>query len=286
MSDSPFIFDVTVENFAEVVLQGSMERPVLVDFWADWCNPCKMLMPILSKLADEYAGQFILAKVNSDEQQALAQQFGVRSLPTVKLFSQGQPVDEFMGAIPEGQIRDFIGKHLVRPSDQYLANAAILLEQGNPTEAIQHLAEAIKVDPQRPEPRIELAKVYVEMGHNDEAEEVLKTLSKEDQDREEVVALLSRIQFTKEAGDLPDEASLLASIETDENDLEARYQLATLKMAQNDYETAMEQLLTIMQKDRTFKDDVGRTTLLKIFDMLGQDQRVKRYRSKMFALLH
>lgn len=286
MSDSPFIFDVTVENFSDVVIQGSMERPVLVDFWADWCNPCQALMPVLAKLAEEYNGQFILAKVNSDEQQAIAQQLGVRSLPTVKVFVKGQPVNEFTGALPENQVRRFIDEHLVHGSDQYLANAAALLEQGNQPEAIKQLIEGIQIDSERPELRIELAKIYVAMGHNTEAEEVLKTLSEADQDSETVVALLARIQFAKEAGDLPDEATLLAAIETNGEDLEARYQLATLKMTQNDYEPAMEQLLFIMSKDRTFKDDIGRTTLLKVFDMLGQDQRVKRYRSKMFAMLH
>lgn len=286
MSDSPFVIDVTAENFAEVVMHTSMERPVLVDFWADWCAPCKALMPMLSKLADEFGGQFILAKVNSDENQELAQQFGVRSLPTVKVFRNGQPVDEFMGALPESQVREFIAKHIVRPSDQYLAAAAQMKEQGMVPDAIKILAEGIQVDPQRAELRVELATIYVEMGHNNEAEEVLNTLAQEDKDGEAVVALLARIQFAKEAGDLPDEGTLLAAIEADENDLESRYQLASLKMGQNDYETAMEQLLIIMQKDREFKDDIGRTTLLKIFDMLGQDQRVKRYRSRMFALLH
>ncbi|CAG0911619.1 unnamed protein product, partial [Cyprideis torosa] len=185
MSDSPFVIDVTAENFTEVVLNTSMERPVLVDFWADWCNPCKMLMPLLTKLADEYGGQFILAKVNSDEQQALAQQFGVRSLPTVKVFRNGQPVDEFMGALPEGEIRAFIGRHLSKPSDQFLLAAAQYLEQGNFPDAIQQLAQGIESDPDRAELRIQLAMVYTDMGHLKEAEEVLKTLALLDQQRDE-----------------------------------------------------------------------------------------------------
>lgn len=286
MSDSPFIVDVTAENFQQIVLQTSMERPVLVDFWADWCEPCKSLMPMLAKLTEEYGGQIILAKVNADEQQPLAEHFSVRSLPTVKLFKGGEAVDEFTGVLPENQIRDFIDKHLVRASDQYLEAAQKMKEQSMFPDAIKILAEGMQIDPQRAELRIALAGVYVEMSQYDEAEEVINTLQDADKDSEEVTALLGRIQFAREAADLPDEASLRAAIAADERDLEARYQLANVKMLQNNYEEAMEELLTIMRMDRGFKDDIGRTTLLKIFDMLGQDKRVSRYRSKMFAMLH
>ena len=112
MADSSFIYDVTVENFQQVVLQTSMNRPVLVDFWAEWCNPCKSLMPTLAKLADEYQGKFILAKVNTEEQQQLAAHFGIRSIPCVKLFLKGEMVDEFMGALPEPEVRSFIDKYI------------------------------------------------------------------------------------------------------------------------------------------------------------------------------
>jgi putative thioredoxin len=112
MADSPYIVTLTAANFEAVVIDGSFDRPVLVDFWADWCAPCRMLMPILAKLVDEYRGRFILAKLNTEEEQALAAQFGIRSLPTVQLFKDGRPVDQFMGALPEAQVREFLDRHV------------------------------------------------------------------------------------------------------------------------------------------------------------------------------
>ena len=123
MPESPYIVEVTAENYQEVVIQGSLQAPVLVDFWADWCQPCKILLPMLAKLVDEYQGKFILAKINTEQQQELAAQFGIRSIPTVKLFMQGQPVDEFSGALPEEQIRQFLDQHIPRESDKAVAQA-------------------------------------------------------------------------------------------------------------------------------------------------------------------
>ncbi len=123
MADSIYSVTVTAENFQSIILDGSFERPVLVDFWAEWCAPCRMLMPILAKLADEYRGRFLLAKVDTEDQQALAAQLGIRSLPTVMLFKSGRPVDQFMGALPESQVREFLDRHIPRASDGFLEQA-------------------------------------------------------------------------------------------------------------------------------------------------------------------
>lgn len=284
MADSPFIIDVTAENFSAVVLEGSMKQPVLVDFWADWCQPCQALMPVLSKMAEQSQGLFILAKINSDQNQDLAQQFGVRSLPTVKLFKNGQPVDEFMGALPESQIQAFIDQHIDRESDRIHARAIEALQVNDQEAALKLLQQANAMDPERVQIAVDLATLMADVGQSAEAVTLLKTLPKEEQGSAIVAALLARLEFAGNAESLPDLETLKA--QAAEGDLEAKLQLSNKLVAAGDHEPAMIQLLEIMQKDRGFKDDIGRTTLLKIFDMLGADPLVEQYRRKMFSFLY
>ena len=284
MADSPFIIDVTADNFSAVVLEGSMKQPVLVDFWADWCQPCQALMPVLSKMAEQSQGLFILAKINSDQNQDLAQQFGVRSLPTVKLFKNGQPVDEFMGALPESQIQAFIDQHIDRESDKIHARAIEALQVNDQEAALKLLQQANAMDPERVQIAVDLATLMADVGQSPEAATLLKTLPKEEQGSAIVAALLARLEFAGSAESLPDLETLKA--QAAEGDLEAKLQLSNKLVAAGNHEPAMIQLLEIMQKDRGFKDDIGRTTLLKIFDMLGADPLVEQYRRKMFSFLY
>jgi putative thioredoxin len=219
MANSPFIIDVTRENYQEV-MEASFKVPVLLDFWAGWCQPCHMLMPVLAKLAEEYEGKFLLAKLNTEEEQEIAGQFGIRSIPTVKLFRDGQPVDEFAGAQPETAVRQFLDKHIVDES-----------------KAAEELARKLQV-------------------------------------------------FEQELIDAPSATELEAKITADPHDHEALYQLAMRKVVDQDYETAMEMLLQLMQKDRGYGDDAGRRGLLKVFDLLGDDPLVSRYRRRMASLLY
>ncbi len=286
MADSPFIKVVNAENFNQVVIEGSRQQPVLVDFWADWCAPCRALMPVLSKLAEEYGGQFILAKVNSDENQGLAQQFGVRSLPTVKLFKDGMPVDEFMGALPESQVREFLDRHIERESDRLLVAAEEALAAGDEDQAMALLQQAREVDPRRPEVITALARLLAARGDAEQAEQLLNALPAADRDSPEVAALLAELEFARAAGDGESVAELTQRLEADPDDSETRFRLAQKLLAEKQYEAAMQQLLTLMQKDREFNDDAARKTLLKVFDMLGDDPLVARYRRKMFNLLY
>jgi putative thioredoxin len=150
VTESPYIFEITSDNYEQIVLRGSREVPVLVDFWASWCQPCQVLMPVLAKLADEYRGRFVLAKLNTEEQQAIAAQFGIRSIPTVMLFKGGEPIDEFMGALPEAQIRAFLDKHLPRESDNAVAEARQQLLLGDAATALRLLRDAQAADPANP----------------------------------------------------------------------------------------------------------------------------------------
>ena len=286
MADSPFIKVVNAENFNQVVIEGSRQQPVLVDFWADWCAPCRALMPVLSKLAEEYGGQFILAKVNSDENQGLAQQFGVRSLPTVKLFKDGMPIDEFMGALPESQVREFLDRHIERESDRLLVAAEEALAAGDEDQAMALLQQARELDPRRPEVITALARLLAARGDAEQAEQLLNALPAADRDSPEVAALLAELEFARAAGDGESVAELTQRLEADPNDSETRFRLAQKLLAEKQYEAAMQQLLTLMQKDREFNDDAARKTLLKVFDMLGDDPLVAEYRRKMFNLLY
>ncbi|MEJ2453916.1 MAG: thioredoxin [Candidatus Thiodiazotropha sp.] len=287
MADSSFIYDVTVENFQQVVLQTSMSRPVLVDFWAEWCNPCKALTPTLTKLADEYQGKFILAKVNTEEQQQLAAHFGIRSIPCVKLFLKGEMVDEFMGALPETEVRSFIDKYIPRESDGLLAQAEQLLLQGDADNAGTLIQQAAQMDPGSPRVMLANARYLATIGKFDEAEQQLEALPEEEKKNPEVSAMLARLQFDRSSADTPSPEALEKRLQENPADSEALHQLASHKIMQNDLEGALELLLTLMQQDREYGDDAARKDMLRIFDMLGgQGPLVKRYRNRMFNILH
>ncbi|MGD8907723.1 MAG: thioredoxin [Chromatiales bacterium] len=287
MADSSFIYDVTVENFQQVVLQTSMSRPVLVDFWAEWCNPCKALMPTLAKLADEYQGKFILAKVNTEEQQQLAAHFGIRSIPCVKLFLKGEMADEFMGALPEAEVRSFIDKYIPRQSDAILAEAEQRLLQGDADGAGALIQQAAQMDPASPRVMLSNARYLATVGRLEEAEQQINALPDEEKNNPEVAAMLARMQFDRSSAGTPPLEALEQRLQANPADSEALHQLASHKIMQNDLEGALELLLTLMQKDRDYGDDVARKDMLRIFDMLGgQGDLVKRYRNRMFNILH
>lgn len=285
MADSPFIVELTQENFQQV-LQASFRAPVLVDFWADWCQPCKLLMPLLEKLADEYQGQFFLAKLNTEQQQEVAAQFGIRSIPTVKLFKDGQPVDEFMGALPEAEIRAFLDKHIPRASDGLVAQAQQALLGGDGDQALALLHQAKTEDPSNSRIDIALAQTLAAIGDTDGATAALDGLPAEDANKPEVVALRGHLEFEGQAAGAEDPETLKKRLEADENDSEARYQLAIHMINAQQYEPALELLLELMRRDRGYEDDAARKTMIKVFDLLGDDPMAARFRGRMFNLLH
>jgi len=285
MADSPFIVDVTRENYQQV-METSFKVPVLLDFWASWCQPCHMLMPTLAKLAEEYEGRFILGKLNTEEEQEIAAQFGIRSIPNVKLFRDGLPVDEFMGALPESAVREFLERHVARESDTTVIEAREQMLSGNVDAAIARLTEAREADPDNPRITLALAEALATGGDVAAAEAILDGLPANEQVRPEVTLLKNQLYFTGKAAGAPETAELESRLETHPDDHEARLQLAMRKVTEKDYDTAMELLLELMRKDRSWGDDAGRNALLKVFELLGDDPRVGQYRRRMASLLH
>ncbi|MCP4696281.1 MAG: thioredoxin [Gammaproteobacteria bacterium] len=287
MSHSDFTFEATQADFQTLVLENSHKQPVLVDFWAGWCAPCKMLMPILAKLAEEYQGKFILVKVNSDEQQALAMQYGVRSLPTVKVFRNGQVVDEFMGAQPEPRIRAVIERHIVRESDLLHKQAMGCYAQGQLEEALLLLQKASAAAPDNCQIRIDQARIIADKGDIEGTRRILEGLPHDERNTAEVRALLAKCKFAMMGKKIPDMAALEKRLMASADDTEANYQLSIHRILSEDYEDAMKRLLEIVQRDRGYGEDAARKTLLELFEVLGGEHPlVKNYRSRLFRAMY
>lgn len=281
MATSPYIVDVTQATFDDLVVKKSHQLPVLVDFWAGWCAPCKMLMPVLAKLADEYAGKFLLAKVDTDEEQALAGKYGIRGLPTVKLFKNGAPVGEFSGAQPERAVRALLDKHIARASDAALAQALAQAARGDTAGALAALQAAAADDPANDRVKLELARLLLSTGHIDAAEAQLKALPLPAYEQADAAALRARIEFARIAAE-PDAASAAPA-----NDSEARYRLAAQQVLAEKYDLALANLLEIVRGDRRFRDDAARKAMLNVFNLLGtQHELTKRYRGLLSLALN
>ena len=287
MSDSPYAFNVSADNFDTYVIQNSQQVPVLVDFWADWCAPCKMLMPVLGKLAEEYQGKFLLAKVNSDEQQELSAKYGVRSLPTVMVFRNGEIVDQFMGAQPESVVRELLECHIERESDKQRSEAMALMQAGDSEGAECLLREALGADPDNFRVVLDLAGLLIDRQGFDEAESLLQDLPVDKRDDETVRQLLSKLQLARGMANAPDESVLRQRIEADENDLEARYQLAMQRIAGGEHEEGLELLMSVLRKDLNYADGAARQAVLDTFELLGNSgELVSRYRRQLATLLY
>ncbi len=284
---SQYSFDVSLAEFETQVLLPAQEVPVVVDFWAPWCEPCKVLKPLLEKLAEEYAGRFLLAKVNADENPELSQHFGVRSIPTVKVLFQGQLVDEFSGALPESQIREFLDRFALPAvgGSNLREEAAALVGEGKFEEALAKLVEASQANPQDQAIQLDAVEVLMQLGRNDEAKQLLG--GEYAQEAERANALRARLALSEGAADTVEIEARLAA---DPADHAARLDLARAYAAQGRYREAMEAILEVIVRDRFFDQGAPRKAMLQLFEALGgseqYDDLVREFRRKMSAALN
>lgn len=287
MNDSPYVIEVTRENFAAVVLDKSFQVPVLVDFWAEWCQPCQILMPLLKRLADSAKGAFLLAKVNTDLDQELALHFGIRALPTVKLFRGGEAVEELVGVHPESVYRQLIERHAAPPADGPREKADQAWLQGKRGKAIELLRAALQAEPDNHEIAVDLAEKLILEGETREAEERLQSLPADVRNAEPASGLLARLEFAALAEGSPSLDSLWEALDANPEDHAKRRQLGARLVLAGDYEAALDQFLELLKRAPQFGDEAGRKGLLSLFNLLGSGHElVATYRRKMYNLLH
>ncbi|WFS18056.1 thioredoxin [Pseudomonas sp. 905_Psudmo1] len=290
MSDSPYIFDISgAANFEQLVIENSFHKPVLVDFWAEWCAPCKALMPMLAKITEEYAGELLLAKVNCDIEQDIVMRFGIRSLPTVVLFKDGQPVDGFAGAQPEAAIREMLKPHVAEPAPAAadpMEAAQALFAEGRFAETETLLKQVLTEDNENAAALILYARCLAERGELGEAETVLNAV-KSDEHKQALAGAKAQLTFLRQAADLPDAATLKSRLAQNAEDDEALYQLAVQQMARQQYEAALDGLLKLFVRNRSYSEGLPHKTLLQVFDLLGGEHPlVTTYRRKLYQAIY
>ncbi|KTC38580.1 thioredoxin [Pseudomonas sp. L5B5] len=287
--DTPYIFDAHTADFDQSVIENSFHKPVLVDFWAEWCAPCKALMPMLQQIAESYQGELLLAKVNCDIEQDIVARFGIRSLPTVVLFKDGQPVDGFAGAQPESAVRAMLEPHVQMPPPSAadpLEQAETLFGEGRIGDAEAVLKALLSEDNSNAKALILYARCLAERGELGEAQTVLDAV-KSDEHKAALAGAKAQITFLKQAATLPDAADLKARLAKDPQDDEAAYQLAIQQLSRQQYEAALEGLLKLFMRNRSYSEGIAHKTLLQVFDLLGNDHPlVTTYRRKLFAALY
>jgi len=295
MTESPHIVQLDEQNFMSVVVEGSDNVPVLVDFWADWCGPCKALSPVLEKLAVEYDGAFVLAMLDTEAHPGIAQQLGIRSMPTVKLFRDRQLVDEFVGALPEAEVRRFLEAHVTQlaPAEDPeadamspLATAMALHEVGRSAEARAMLQQLQAAEPENADVLLALGQICVAEGDLDTAESCVKALPEAERDSVAGKRLSAMSRLARENASNDDAATLARRLDADPDDVEAQYQLAIAKALAGDVQDGMDRLLNLVMRKPDLDDGGPQRKLLELFDVLGDDPLVSKYRRKLFAMLH
>jgi putative thioredoxin len=281
---SPYVFDATEANFQTEVLDASFDQPILVDLWATWCGPCKVLGPLLEKVVGEFNGAVRLAKIDCDKEQALAASFGVRSIPTVVLIREGQLVDAFTGALPEGAIREFLARH-VQPNEAAPEGAAAPARDETPEQAIARIQQAIAAEPDKAELKLELAVAQMQVGNAAAAEAELDSLPANLASDDRARRLRGQLEFARSLEGAPGAAELRARIERDPNDHAARDLLGVRLLIDGEAAAGLDQFLAILQADRGWNDGQAKKRLVAAFSVLDDADLVGTYRRRMSSLL-
>lgn len=287
---NPHVFDATTATFETEVLAASMETPVLVDFWAEWCGPCKTFGPVLEKLAADYGGAFRLAKVDTEAEPQIAGAFQIRSIPTVFLVKGGQIVDGFQGALPEGQLREFLKRQGIEPNVALAGvdgagEAAAEAPPPDPHAEVVRLRKLAESEPDKAGHRLDLALALLKTGAASEAETLLDGLPANLSTDDRAVAARARLELAAQLKDAPPEATLRAALEADPGDSQARYLLGVHGIVSGDAEAGFEQLIELLRRDRGWRDGLPRKTLIDAFRVVDDAALVSRFRRQMSSLL-
>ncbi|GGK07365.1 thioredoxin [Luteimonas terricola] len=286
---TPHVFDATADSFEAQVLDRSLQVPVLVDFWAEWCGPCKTLGPILEKLAAEYNGAFVLAKIDVDREQQLAGAFQIRSIPTVILVKDGQPVDGFPGVVPEGQLREFLAGHGIAPADAPAdaeADAeAEPVAPADPHAEVQRLRRESEAAPDDDGLKLDLAVALLATGVTDEAGRLLDALPANLATDDRALRAHAALGFAALLRDAPQAPVLEAAIASDPGDLRARHLLGAHHMVAGRHEAALKEFMEMLRHDRGFDNGLPRKALIEAFRVIDDGDLVSRYRRQMSSLL-
>jgi putative thioredoxin len=278
-----WVFDVSDADFEALVLDRSNESPVVVDFWAPWCGPCRVLGPVLERLADEYEGKFLLGKVNVDENPGLASAFRIQGIPAVKIFKDGDLFTEFTGALPEPDIREILSKVVPSRLDELAAEGERMALQGETDEARSLLDRVLEEVPHHPRALLGMGRLLMDTDA-DKAVTFLQRIAIGIPERKEADLLIARYNLSR--GDGEDLAVLKRRVLQDPDDMSARFSLAKSLAAAEDYEAALEEFLLVLRKDRSLEDDGARKSMIQIFEILGPgNELVDRYRSEMAKVL-
>ena len=286
MHPQPHVFDVTTEGFEAEVIQQSMQRPVLIDFWATWCGPCQTLGPLLEKLAAEYNGAFVLGKVDVDKEQQVGAAFQIRSVPTVFLMYQGQIIDGFPGVIPENQLREFLTRNNITPLPQTSEDLGeVAAVELTPAEQVAAARAAVAAEPDKDELKLDLALALMQAGQSDAAETELNALPANLATDARAVRLRSQLELASTLKNAPTLAELQQRVQTDATDWEARDLLGVRLLIEDEPAAGLEQFLTVLEKARDWNDGAAKKRLIAAFATLDDAELVGRYRRRMASLL-
>ena len=283
---NPHVFDATTDNFETGVLDRSLQVPVLIDFWAEWCGPCKTLAPVLEKLAAEYNGAFVLARIDVDREQQLAGAFQIRSIPTLVLVKGGQPVDGFPGAPPEGQLREFLAGHGIVPAEAPAEDASPAeVPPPDPHAEVERLRQEVQATPGDDGAKLDLAVALLATGGTDEACRLLDALPANLATDDRALRARAALGFAAALRDAPQAPELEAAIASDPADLRARHLLGARHMVAGRHEAALGEFMEMLRRDRGFDDGLPRRSLIEAFRVIDDPALVSRYRRQMSSLL-